>query len=161
MPDQPYSTPLAAGSADAPSKCWLEAIWWEKNRLPIWVNRAGFDERPAPEITLATLLPAALACCRLELEERHITPPSDFLLRIVVEEDQKLVRLLNVRYADAAADGGLEAAERAALLDVIARHFTGQQWPRSASMEVTRNFLVELQTAMMAARWKVDLLAVA
>ena len=110
---------------------------------------------------MATLFPTALACCRLELEQRHITPPSDFLLRIVVEEDQKLVRLLNVRYADAAADGGLEAVERAALLDVIARHFTGKQWPRSASMEATRRFVVELQTAMMAARWKVDLLAVA
>jgi hypothetical protein len=110
---------------------------------------------------LAILLPAALACCRLELEQRHITPPSDFLLRIVVEEDQNLVRSLNARYADAAADGGLEAVERDALLDVLARHFTGQHWPRSTSMEVTQHFVVELQTAMMAARWTVDLLAVA
>jgi len=128
---------------------------------PIWVIRVGIDERPVPETTLATLLPPALACCRLELEQRHITPPSDFLLRIVVEEDQKLVRLLNVRYADAAADGGLEAAERAALLDVISIHFTGKQWPCSARMEATRRFVVELQGAMRAARWKVDLLAVA
>lgn len=110
---------------------------------------------------MATLLAAALACCRRELEERHVTPPSNFLLRIVVEEDQKLVRSLNARYADATADGGLEAAERDALLDVLARHFTGQRWPRSASMEATRHFVVELQTAMTAARWKVDLLAVA
>ena len=110
---------------------------------------------------LAALLPAALACCRLELEQRHITPPFNFLLRIVAEEDQHLVRSLNARYGDATADGGLEAAERDALLDVLARHYTGQRWPRSASMEVTRNLLVELQTAMTAARWKVDLLAVA
>ena len=109
---------------------------------------------------MATLLPAALACCRRELEQRLITPPSNFLLRIVVEEDQKLVRSLNGRCADAAADGGLEAAERDALLDVLTRHFTGQRWHRS-NMEATRHFLVELQTAMMAARWKVDLLAVA
>ena len=139
----------------------METTWWEKNRLPIWVSRVGFDERPAPEITLATLLPAALACCRLELEQRHIKPPSDFLLRIVVEEDQRLVRSLNDRYADAAAEGGLEAVERDALLDVLARHFTRQQWPRNATMRATRHFVVELQTAMMAARWKVDLLAVA
>ena len=125
------------------------------------MNRAGLDERPAPEISLATLLPAALACCRLELEQRHITPPFNFLLRIVAEEDQNLVRSLNARYGDATADGGLEAAERDALLDVLARHYTGQRWPRSASMEVTRRFVVELQTAMLAARWKVDLLAVA
>jgi hypothetical protein len=123
-------------------------------------TRAGLDEHPAPEIALATLSSAALACCRQELEQRLVTPPSNFLLRIVVEEDQKLVRSLNARYADATADGGLEAAERDALLDVLARHFTGQRWPRS-SMEATRHFLVELQTAMMAARWKVDLLAVA
>jgi hypothetical protein len=110
---------------------------------------------------LATLLPAALACCRRELEQRLITPPSNFLLRIVVEEGQTLVRSLNGRYADAAADGGLEAGERDALLDVLARHFTGHPWPRSASMEATRRFVVELQTAMLAARWKVDLLAVA
>jgi hypothetical protein len=89
---------------------------------------------------LATLLPAALACRRLELEQRHITPPLHFLLRIIVGEDQRLVRSLNARYADAVAEGGQEAAERDALLDVLARHFTGQQWPRSVSMEVTRNF---------------------
>jgi hypothetical protein len=110
---------------------------------------------------LATLLPAALACCRLELEQRHITPPSDFLLRIVVEEDQRLVQSLNARYAEAAADGGLEAAEGDVLLDVLARHFIGQKWPRFISMEATRHFVGELQTAMMAARWKADLLAVA
>jgi hypothetical protein len=57
-------------------------------------------------------------------------------LRIVAEEDQNLVRSLNARYGDATADGGLEAAERDALLDVLVRHFTGQRWPRSASMEV-------------------------
>ena len=120
---------------------------------PIWRNRAGLDQYPAPEIALATLLPAALACCRQELEQRLVTPPSNFLLRIVVEEDQKLVRSLNGRYADAASDvGGLEAAERDALLDVLARHFTGQRWPCS-SMEATRHFVVELQTAT---QWRPD-----
>ena len=110
---------------------------------------------------MAALLPAPLACCRRELEQRHITPPSNFLLRIIIEEDRKLVRTLNASYAEAEADGGLEAVERDALLDVLARHFTGEPWPRSGSMDVTRRFVVELQNSMMAARWKVDLLAVA
>jgi hypothetical protein len=106
-------------------------------------------------------LPVPLACCRREFEQRHITPPSNFLLRIVVEEDPKLVRTLNASYADATTDGGLEAIEMDALLDVLGRHFTGQPWPRSVSMEATRRFMIELQNAMMAARWKVDLLMVA
>ena len=110
---------------------------------------------------MPTLLPAPLACCRRELEQRHITPPSNFLLRIIIEEDRKLVRTLNAFYADAAADGGLEANEKDALFDILARHFTGQPWPRSGSIDVTRRFMVELQNAMMAARWKVDLLAAA
>ena len=75
---------------------------------------------------MAALLPAPLACCRWELERRHMTPPSNFALRIIVEEDPKLVRTLNARYADAAADGGLEAVEKDPLLDVLARHFTGR-----------------------------------
>lgn len=76
---------------------------------------------------MATLLSAPLACCRWELAQRHMTPPSNIALRIIVEEDPRLVRSLNACYADATADGGLDAAERDALLDVLGRHFTGQQ----------------------------------
>jgi hypothetical protein len=110
---------------------------------------------------LATLLPGPLACCRWELERRHMIPPSNFILRIIVEEDPALVRTLNAYYADAAADGGLETAEREALFDVVARHYTGRPWPGSGGMDVTRRFLAELQKAMTATRWKVDLLAMA
>jgi hypothetical protein len=74
------------------------------------------EHRPL-EQTLAVLLPAPLACCRFELQQRHMIPPSNFALRIVVEEDPILVRSLNARYADAASDGGLETADR------IARYF--------------------------------------
>jgi hypothetical protein len=116
---------------------------------------------PAPESTLATLLPAPLACCRWELERRHLTPPSNFALRIIVEEDPKLVRTLNAHYADAAADGGLEPIEMDALFDVIARHFTGQPWPRSGGMDFTRRFMADLRNAMIATRWKVVPLAMA
>jgi len=45
-----------------------------------------------------------------------MTPPSNFALRIIVKEDPKLVRTHNARYADAAADRGLEAVEKGALL---------------------------------------------
>ncbi len=110
---------------------------------------------------MATLLPTPLACCRRELEQRHIAPPSNFLLRVVIEEDPKLVRSLNRRYVDATADGGLEAIEKDALLDVISRHFTGQPWPRSGSMDANRWLMGRLQDAMTAAKWKTDLLAVA
>jgi hypothetical protein len=113
------------------------------------------------EMTVATLLPSPLACCRWELERRHMTPPSDFALRIIVEEDSKLVRVLNARYGNATADGGLEAVEKDALFDVLARHFTGRPWPRSGGMDATRRFLIDLQNAMMATRWNVDLLATA
>ena len=71
--------------------------------------------KPAPEKILATLLPGPLACCRWELEQRRMTPPSNFILRIIVEKDPKLVRTLNTHYASATADGGLEPAERDAL----------------------------------------------
>jgi hypothetical protein len=110
---------------------------------------------------LATLLPTPLACCRWELEQRHMTPPSNFVLRIIVEEDATLVRTLNAHYTDAAADGGLEAVERDALYDVLARHFTGKPWPRSGGMNATRRFMADLQNAMRATRWNADLLAVA
>jgi hypothetical protein len=90
-----------------------------------------------------------------------MTPPSNFALRIIVEEDPKLVRTLNARYAEAAADGGLEAAEKDALFDILARHFTGQSWPCSGSMAYTRRFMADLQNAMLATRWKVDPLVMA
>ncbi len=86
-------------------------------------------------------------------------PPSNFALRIIVEVDLKLVRTLNARYADAAADGGLEAIEKDALFDVFARHFTGRPWPRSGGMVSTRRFMADLQNAMIATRWKVASLA--
>jgi hypothetical protein len=91
--------------------------------VPIWWGDSGppyTDTVPSPfflEKILATLLPAPLACCRVELEQRRMTPPSNFVLRIIVEEDPKLVRTLNANYAGAAADGGLEPAERDALHD--------------------------------------------
>jgi hypothetical protein len=113
------------------------------------------------EEALATLLPAPLACCRWELEQRRMTPPSNFVLRIVVEEDPKLVRTLNAHYADAAPDGGLDTVERDALLDVLGRHFIGTTWPRSGGMDATRRFMAGLQRAMIKAGWSVDLLAVA
>jgi len=110
---------------------------------------------------LAILLTAPLACCRWELEQRHMTPPSNFALRIIIEEDPKLVRTLNAHYADAAADGGLEAAEKDALFDVLGGHFTGQPWPRSGGMDATRRFMADINNAMIATRWRVDLLAMA
>jgi hypothetical protein len=88
-------------------------------------------------------------------------PPSNFALRIIIEEDRRLVRDLNARYADASPDGGLETAERDALFDVIGKHFTGRPWPRSGGMDATRRFMAELQTGMTATLWKVDLLAMA
>lgn len=136
-------------------------IWKDGIPIPISGNRAGLVEHPAPEKTLATLLHAPLACCRWELQHRHMTPPSDFALRIVVEDDPKLVRRLNAYYADAAPDGGLDTVERDALLDTLGRHFTGQPWPRAGGMDATRRFMADLQRAMTRAGWIVDLLAVA
>jgi hypothetical protein len=108
-----------------------------------------------------TLLPAPLACCRWELEQRHMVPPSNIALRIVVEEDPTLVRSLNADYADATPDGGLDTVERDALLDVLGRHFTGQPWPRSGGMDAIRLFMANLQRAMTKAGWTVDFFAVA
>jgi hypothetical protein len=90
-----------------------------------------------------------------------MTPPSNFALRIIVEEDCKLVRRLNANYADAAPDGGLDTAECDALLDILGLHFTDRPWPRSGGMDTTRQFMAELQHAMVSAGWKVDLFAVA
>src|ERR1700677_5036206 len=114
----------------------------EGKTFPTPYSRIGVDwlnTRPM-ENTLATLLPAPLACCRRELEQRRMTPPSNFVLRIVVEEDPKLVRTLNAHYADAAPDGGLDTAERDALLDVVGRHFIERLWPRSGGIDATRRF---------------------
>jgi len=135
---------------------------WNGNiRLTIYPDKAGSVEQPATETMLAILLKAPLACCRWELAQRHMTPPSNFALRIIVEEDPELVRTLNANYADAAADGGLEAAEKDALFDVLGRHFTGQPWPRSGGMGATRRFMADINNAMIATRWRVDLLAMA
>jgi hypothetical protein len=90
-----------------------------------------------------------------------MTPPSNFALRIIVEEDPRLVRRLNAHYADAASDGGLDPDNREALFDVIGQHFTGRPWPRGGGMDATRRFMVDLQTGMLATLWKVDLLAMA
>jgi hypothetical protein len=90
-----------------------------------------------------------------------MTPPSNFVLRIVIEEDTKLVQCLNAYYADATPDGGLDTVERDALLDTLGRHFTGQPWPRSGGMNATRRFMADLQRAMTRAGWTVNLLAVA
>ena len=89
-----------------------------------------------------------------------MTPPSNIALRIVIEEDSKLVRRLNTNYADADPDGGLEAGERDALFDILALHFTGRRWPRTCGIDRTRHFVVTLQCAMVAAGWKVDFFAV-
>jgi hypothetical protein len=113
------------------------------------------------EKTVATLLSAPLECCRWELKQRRMVPPSNFILRIIIEEDPKLVRRLNTYYADATADGGLDAIERDALLDVLGRHFTGQPWPRSGRMDAARRFMADLQRAMTRAGWTVDLFALA
>jgi len=56
-----------------------------------------------------------------------MTPPSNFALRIIVEEDRKLIRTLNTNYANAALDGGLDTVERDALLDVLGVHFAERQ----------------------------------
>ena len=90
-----------------------------------------------------------------------MTPPSNFALRIIVEEDPRLVRHLNAHYADATPDGGLDAAEQDALFDVLGLHFAGRPWPRTGGVDATRRFLVDLQNAMIANRWRVDLLVAA
>jgi hypothetical protein len=110
---------------------------------------------------LAVVLPAPLACCRFELAQRRTIPPSNFALRIVVEEEPKLVRNLNARVADAASDSGLESADREALLDIVGKHFTGKLWPRSGDMGATCRYMADLQRAMTRATRSVDFFAVA
>ena len=110
---------------------------------------------------MSTLLPAPLACCRLELERRHMIPPSNEELRQIIERDSRLVDELNLYYGDSLPDGGLDKLEGELLLDLIARHFTGRLWPRQGGMEATRRFMANLQRAMIRAGWKMDLFAVA
>jgi len=86
--------------------------------------------------------------------------PPNFILPTIIEEEPRLVRTLNAHYANAAADGGLDADERGALFDVLARHFTRLHWPRSGGMDATRRSVAELQDRMIATRWKADLMAV-
>ena len=86
---------------------------------------------------MAVLLAAPLACCRFELTQRRMIPPSNFALRIVVEEEPKLVRRLNAQYADA------------------------ETMPRSGDMGATRRYMADLQRAMIKAMWSVDFFAVA
>jgi hypothetical protein len=96
---------------------------------------------------LTVLLSSALACCRWELERRHMTPPSSFALRIIVEENCKLVRTLNANYAGAAPDGAWRhpSATRCSMfwdcilpdasgLAPAARKLPGGNWP-TPSME--------------------------
>jgi hypothetical protein len=127
---------------------------------PIFRDKGQRFQQLALELELR-VLPAPLACCRSELERRHLMPPSNIALRIVVEEDTALVRALNRAYADAAPDGGLEANERDALLDIVGRHFIGRPLPRSGGIEASRRFWADLQRAMIKAGWRVDLFAAA
>lgn len=83
-------------------------------------------------------------------------PPTNIALRMVIEEDTTLVRRLNACYADAGADGGLEATERDALFDAIGRHFVGRPWPRSGGIDATRRFMADLQREMRKTGWTVD-----
>jgi hypothetical protein len=110
---------------------------------------------------LSSLLSAPLACCRWELERRHMVPPSNDALRQIIERDADLVQSLNEFYGDAAPDGGLDKVERELLLDLLGRHYTGQLWPRTGGMEATRKFVATLQRAMVAAGWKLDAFALA
>jgi hypothetical protein len=90
-----------------------------------------------------------------------MAPPSNDALRLVIETAPHLVATLNEFYGDAAPDGGLDKGERELLFDLLARHFTGQAWPRTGGMDRTRRFMAALQRAMSAAGWKVDGFAVA
>lgn len=78
----------------------------------------------------------------------------------MVEEDCELVRTLKACNADATPDGGLDAAERDALLNVLGLHFTGRQWPRFGDTEVTRRYFADFQHGMTAAGWKANSFAV-
>lgn len=110
---------------------------------------------------MTVLLPAPLACCRWELENRRMVPPSNEALRQIIEAEPSLVEMLNRYYGDATPDGGLDSAEREKLLDLLGRHFTGKSWPRTGGMDATRRFMATLQRAMAAAGWKLDAFAVA
>ena len=110
---------------------------------------------------MSTLLPAPLACCRWELERRHMVPPSNDALRQIIERDPDLVDVLNEDYGEATPDGGLDKVERELLLDLLSRHYIGQLWPRAGGMDATRKFMAKLQRAMAAAGWKLGGFALA
>jgi hypothetical protein len=90
-----------------------------------------------------------------------MTPPPNFALRIIVQEDRKRVRGLNANFADAAPDCSLDTNECNAWLDILCKHFTDRLWPRSGGMDAIRQFMANLQHAMVPAGWKVDLFMVA
>jgi hypothetical protein len=64
-------------------------------------------------------------------------------------------------YADAAPDGGLDAAERESLLHVLGKHFTGQPWPRAVGVDTIRHFMADLQPVMITAGWAIHLFSMA
>jgi hypothetical protein len=137
-------------------------LWTEGTLAPIWTPQPGIVQPPGfREIHLSTLLSAPLACCRWELERRHMVPPSNDALRLVIETAPNFVASLNEFYGDAAPDGGLDKVEREMLFDLLARHFTKKSWPRTGGMDTTRRFMAGLARAMSAAGWKVDGFAVA
>lgn len=90
-----------------------------------------------------------------------MVPPSNEALRLIIEQEPKLVGELNRFYGEAAADGGLDKAEREMLLDLLGQHFAGRPWPRSGGMDAMRRFMATFQRAMCAAGWKIDLFVAA
>ncbi len=79
---------------------------------PYRLNSVGTGKPRPQEMQLSTLLSAPLACCRWELENRRMVPPSNEALRLIIETDPDLVADLNRFYGDATPDGGLDKAER-------------------------------------------------
>jgi hypothetical protein len=112
------------------------------------------------EQTLAVPLPAPLACCRFALERRRMIPPPNFALRIIVEEEPKLVRKLNADYADAAPDGGLISPPEMPCA-MFSASTSPDSGPRSGGMEAIRPFMAAPQRATAGARRSVDFFAVA
>ena len=61
---------------------------WMRTCNPIWGPRCrdACNARPL-EMPMCILLSAPLACCRWELERRHMVPPSNDALRQIIERD--------------------------------------------------------------------------
>jgi hypothetical protein len=76
-----------------------------------------------------------------------MTPPSNVVLWIIVEQEANLARNLNAPDANAAAESGLEPDERDAVFHAIGTHFTGQSSSRCGGMDATR-FMANLQDAL-------------